>query len=250
MTNLDTHWKTETSHHFIDKAQYSQSYGSSSSHVWMWELDHKGWAPKNSCFQTMVLEKTLESPLDCKESKPVNPKGNQPKIFIEGRTDTLATWCEEPTHWKRKTEGKRKRGWQRMRWLDRITDSKDMNPKTLWETAEDRGAQCAAVHGSQRVEHNLATEQQKSCVSLRGPPWQNTTGGSNDRNLLSHSYWTTTITMAISPFLYAPPVGRYQLCFHLLAIQDNVAINIHVQVLWTQVFNSLRYIHRNRIAGL
>ena len=65
-------------------------YGLSSSHVWMWELDHKeGWAPKNSCFWTMVLEKTLESPLDSKEIKPVNPKGNQPWIFIV-RTDAEA----------------------------------------------------------------------------------------------------------------------------------------------------------------
>ena len=77
-------------HHFADKGSYSQSYGFSSGHVWILELDHKeNWAPKNWCFQTVVLEKTLESPLDCKEIKPVNPKGNQPWIFI-GRTDVEA----------------------------------------------------------------------------------------------------------------------------------------------------------------
>ena len=84
----------------------SQSYGFSSSHVWMWELYHKeSWAPKNWCFWTVVLEKTLESPLDCKEIKPVNLKGNQFWIFI-GRTDAEAEapilWPpEELTHWKR-----------------------------------------------------------------------------------------------------------------------------------------------------
>ena len=77
----------------------------SSSHVWMWKLDHKeGWALKNCCFWTLVLKNTLESPLECKEIKPVNPKGNQPWIFI-GMVDTeapmLTTWCEEQTHWKR-----------------------------------------------------------------------------------------------------------------------------------------------------
>ena len=111
-------------HYFADKDLYSQSYVFSSSHVWLWELDNKkGWAPKNWCFRTVVLEKTLESPLDCKEIRPVNPKGNQPWIFI-GRIDaeteglmlkpklqcfghlmwsssTLATWCKELTHWKR-----------------------------------------------------------------------------------------------------------------------------------------------------
>ena len=77
-------------HHFANKGPYSQSYGFSSSHVWMWELDNKeGWAVKNWCFQTVVLEKTLESSLECKEIKPVNPKGNQPWIFI-GRTDAEA----------------------------------------------------------------------------------------------------------------------------------------------------------------
>ena len=69
---------------------YSQSYGFSTSHVWMWELDHKEvWVPKNWCFWTVVLEKTLESPLDCKEIKPVSPKGNQSWMFI-GRTDAEA----------------------------------------------------------------------------------------------------------------------------------------------------------------
>ena len=77
-------------HHFADKGPYSQSCGFSSSHVWMWELDHEeGWAPKNWCFWTVVLEKTLESPLNSKEIKPVNPKGNQPWIFI-GKIDTDA----------------------------------------------------------------------------------------------------------------------------------------------------------------
>ena len=75
-------------HYFADKGPWGQSYGFSCSHVWMWELGHKeGWVPKNWCFWTMVLEKTIESPLDCKKIKPVSPKGNPPWIFI-GRTDT------------------------------------------------------------------------------------------------------------------------------------------------------------------
>ena len=86
-------------HHFVNKGPSSQSYDFSSSNVWMWELDHKeGWAPKNWCFWTVVLEKTLESPLDCKEIKPVNLKGNQPWIFI-GRRDpkgeVLILWPPE-----------------------------------------------------------------------------------------------------------------------------------------------------------
>ena len=77
-------------HYFANKSLSSQSYGFSSSHVWMWELDNKeGWALKNLCFWTLLLEKTLESPLDCQEIKPVNPKGNQSWIFI-GRTDAEA----------------------------------------------------------------------------------------------------------------------------------------------------------------
>ena len=77
-------------HYFANISPSSQSSGFSSSHVWMWELDYKeSWAPKNWCFWTVVLEKILESPLDCKEIKPVNSKGNQSWIFI-GKTDAEA----------------------------------------------------------------------------------------------------------------------------------------------------------------
>ena len=94
MTNLDSILKTETL--LCQQDPSSQRYGFSSSHVWMSELDYKeSWVPKNWCFWTVVLEKTLESPLDCKEIKPVNPEGNQSWIFI-GRTDAAA---EAPVLW-------------------------------------------------------------------------------------------------------------------------------------------------------
>ena len=100
-------WETQhikkQRYHFADKGAYSQSYGFSSSHVWMWELDYKeSWAPENWCFWTVVLEKTLESPLDCKEIQPVHPKGDQSWIFI-GRTDaeaeTLILWPPDVKNW-------------------------------------------------------------------------------------------------------------------------------------------------------
>jgi len=99
-------------HFFDNKGPSSQSFGFSCGHVWMWELDltegsgtSEGWVLKNWCFWTVVLEKTPECPLDCKEIKPVNPKGDQSWIFT-GRTDaeaanTLVTWYGELTHWKR-----------------------------------------------------------------------------------------------------------------------------------------------------
>ena len=128
----------------------SEDYGFSCGHVWMWELDHKeGWAPNNWCFWTVVLEKTLESLLDCKEISPVNLKGNQSWIFI-GRTDAEAEapllWPPNAKCWfiwkapnAGKIEGKR-RGWQRMRWLNSITNWMDRNLSKLHETVEDRGA--------------------------------------------------------------------------------------------------------------
>ena len=95
MTNIDSVLKKQRNH-FADKGPYSQSYSFSNNRVQMWELDHKeGWVPKNRCFWIVMLEKTLESPLDSKEIKPVNPKENQPWIFI-GSTDAEA---ETPILW-------------------------------------------------------------------------------------------------------------------------------------------------------
>ena len=135
----------------------------------MWELNHKkDWVLKT---QTAVLEKSLESPLDCKEIKPVNPKGNQPWIFVGGtdaeaeapilwpvmwRTDSL-----EKTLMLGKIEGRRRRGRQRMRWLDGIANSMDMSWSNLRQMVKNRKAYRATVMGSQKVRHNWATEQQE-----------------------------------------------------------------------------------------
>ena len=136
----------------------SQGYGFSSSHVWMWDLDYKeSWAQKNWCFWTVVLEKTLESPLDCKEIQPVHPKGDQPWVFI-GRTHVEdETQCFGHLMWRVNSlekalmlggiRGRRRRGWQRMRWLDGITDSMPVGLVGLRELVMNWGAWRTVVHG-------------------------------------------------------------------------------------------------------
>ena len=157
MTNLDSIFKSrditlpKQRYYFAKKGPSSQGYGFSCSHVWMWELDcEESWAQKNWCFWTAVLEKTLESPLDCKEIQPIHSEGVMLKLKLQyfghlmWRADSL-----EKTLMLGGIGGRRRRGRQRMRWLYGIMDLMDVSLSELRELMMDRRPGVLRFMGSQ-----------------------------------------------------------------------------------------------------
>ena len=203
-------------HYFVYKGPYIQSYGFSSSRVQMWELDNKiGWPPKNWCLKIVVLEKTLESHLDSKEIKSVNPKGNQSWIFT-GRTDAEA---EAPILWppdaKGQLTGKHPDAGKDWKQEKGTTEDEmvgwhqwDMSLSKLQDTVKEKGAWCTAIHGVA-----------KSWTRL--------------------SDWTTqcSIVYMYHAYFIHSSVSGHLGCFHVLVIVNSAGMNIEVYVsFWIRVY--------------
>ena len=145
-------------HYFVKKGLSSQGYGFSSSHVWMWELDYKeSWASKNWCFWTVVLEKTLESPLGWKEInqsilKEISPGCSLEGLMLKLKLQYFGHLMQRADSFEKilklgKIEGRKRRGWQKIKWLNGITDSMDMGLGRLQQLVMDREAWRSVVHG-------------------------------------------------------------------------------------------------------
>ena len=174
MTNIDSLLKSRD---IANKGPSSQGYGSSSSHVWMWELDYKeSWVLKNWCFWTVMLEKTLESPLDCKEIQPIHSKGDQSWVFI-GRNDAKAevpilwpphakSWLIEKDSVAGRDWGQKEKGTTEDEMAGWHHQSMDMSLSELQELEMDRVPGVLWFMGSQRVGHDWSTELNSTIINL------------------------------------------------------------------------------------